>query len=103
VFGFPAEKKFDIVLAPDSMAMDRKRELSKAEMGLSFYQGAEIDLTPLIREQILLSLPLRPLCTEECRGLCAGCGVNLNKEACRCVPPQVDERSALFRSLRLNR
>jgi DUF177 domain-containing protein len=102
-FGFPAEKKFEIVLAPDSMAMDRKRELNKTEMGLSFYQGAEIDLAPLIREQVLLSLPIRPLCTEECRGLCAGCGVNLNQEACRCVPPQVDERLTLFRSLRLNR
>jgi DUF177 domain-containing protein len=103
VYGFPVEKKFEIVLAPDSMATDRKRELNKEEMGLSFYQGAEINLAPLIREQILLSLPIRPLCAEECRGLCAGCGVNLNKEACLCVPPQVNERLAFFRSLRMNR
>jgi len=103
VFDFTVEKKFEIVLAPDSMAMDRKKELNKAEMGLSFYQGAEIDVAPLVREQILLSLPIRPLCTEECRGLCAGCGVNLNSEACRCAPPEVDERLAVFRSLRLNR
>ena len=103
VFDFTVEKKFEIVLAPDSMAMDRKKELNKAEMGLSFYQGAEIDVAPLVREQILLSLPIRPLCTEECRGLCAGCGVNLNSEACRCAPPEVDERLAVFPSLRLNR
>jgi uncharacterized metal-binding protein YceD (DUF177 family) len=61
VYEFPVEKKFEIALAPDLAATNRKKELNKEELGLSFYQGAEIDLTPLIREQILLSRALRRL------------------------------------------
>lgn len=44
----------------------------------------EIDLTEALREEILLSLPFRKVCNEECKGLCPGCGVNLNKEKCKC-------------------
>ena len=44
----------------------------------------EVDLTPEIREDILLAVPARFKCSEECRGLCPGCGANLNREKCRC-------------------
>ncbi len=43
-----------------------------------------VDLTADIRESMILALPSYPLCRVECRGLCAGCGANLNREACRC-------------------
>ena len=44
----------------------------------------EVDLTPEIREDILLAMPVRFKCSEKCRGLCPGCGANLNVEKCRC-------------------
>ena len=50
-------------------------------MGLSFYTGEDIDLSPFVREQTLLALPLRPLCSEKCRGLCPDCGAELNRIA----------------------
>ena len=102
-YSFGVEKNFEFVLVPELTETDRKKELNKEEMEISFYQGAEINLAPLIREQVLLALPIRPLCTENCRGLCAGCGVNLNEESCLCSAPEADERLGVFRSLRLNR
>ena len=103
VYSFAVEKKFDLVLLPNPTETDKKRALSQEEMGVSFYQGAEINLAPLIQEQVLLTLPIRPLCKEHCRGLCAGCGVNLNEVSCVCESPKADERLAFFRSLRIDR
>jgi uncharacterized protein len=100
---FVVEKQFEFVLAPELMAPGGSKELNEGEMGMSFYQGAEINLAPLIREQVLLALPIRPLCREQCLGLCAGCGANLNTESCVCAHSKDDERLAVFRSLRVHR
>ncbi len=59
----------------------------------------EIDLTAEMRETILLALPMKMLCAENCRGLCAGCGANLNTETCRCAPPLADPRWEALRKL----
>jgi uncharacterized protein len=99
-YPFPLEKKFDLVLTPEP-ASAKGKGLSLDEMGLSYYASNEIDLSPLIREQVLLALPMRPLCEEGCRGLCAGCGVDLNDEQCLCPDPPGDPRMAIFRSLKL--
>ena len=61
----------------------------------------EIDLTEAVQEQILLSLPLRPLCREDCKGLCPGCGEDLNKGACGCSGKAVDPRLAVLGNLKL--
>ncbi len=53
---------------------------------------AEYDISQRIRESILLELPLKPLCSEDCRGLCPMCGVNLNETECECTPDKNDER-----------
>lgn len=59
----------------------------------------EIDLTDEMRETILLAVPMKMLCAENCRGLCAGCGANLNTESCRCAPPPADLRWEALRKL----
>ncbi|MBM4412322.1 MAG: DUF177 domain-containing protein [Chloroflexi bacterium] len=58
-----------------------------------------LDLGVALREYALLELPMRPLCKSDCRGLCAGCGVDLNVEACRCHQEPVDERFAALKAL----
>jgi uncharacterized protein len=55
----------------------------------------KLDLGPLVREAILLELPLAPLCRPDCRGLCPTCGVDRNEEDCHCVAP-VDPRWAIL-------
>jgi len=59
-------------------------EMPAGENDLIYFQGEDIDLTDGIQEQAILSLPLRPLCSELCKGLCARCGADLNKAACGC-------------------
>jgi len=71
------------VPAPQSEAPD-KEELSAQELDLDVYSGETVDLEALVREQIILLAPLKPLCSEGCRGLCPTCGVNLNQETCSC-------------------
>lgn len=73
------------------------------DVDLYFYEGNEVDLTPLLRESILLSLPTLPLCKETCRGLCPHCGINRNHGACDCGATQGDPRLAVLRTLKLKR
>lgn len=54
--------------------------------------SGDYDISDRIREAILLELPLKPLCSEDCRGLCPMCGVNLNETDCDCTPDKTDER-----------
>jgi len=59
-------------------------ELHNDDLDVCYYEGDEIDLDPFIYEEIMLNLPLRPLCSEECKGICPTCGKNRNTEPCDC-------------------
>jgi uncharacterized protein len=82
-YAFGLDHPFVFVLTPRAAAAEPAR-LSPDDMALSYYEGEEIDLTPLVHEQMILALPTRPLCGEACRGLCPRCGANLNAGACGC-------------------
>jgi uncharacterized protein len=59
-------------------------ELGEKDTEVSFFSGDGIDVTDIVREQIFLSLPMKPVCREECRGLCPNCGGNRNMQSCNC-------------------
>ncbi len=101
-YTFPLENEFAFVLTPGPSAVKRG-EVSAEDMGMSFYNTDDIDLSPFVREQVLLALPTRPLCDDHCRGLCARCGANLNEESCLCSSPTLDPRMDVFRTLKLAR
>lgn len=101
-YSFALEKNFDFVLTPAPLSA-KSRELNREELGLSFYTAEDINLSPYIREQVLLALPIRPLCESNCRGLCVGCGANLNEERCRCASSPGNSRMAPLRTLKLER
>jgi uncharacterized protein len=65
------------------------------------YQGDEIDLSNYIREQVAISLPVKVVCTEDCKGLCTTCGVNLNNDCCECDKDQIDPRFAILKDLKI--
>jgi uncharacterized protein len=65
------------------------------------YQGKELDLTPAVREQILLSLPAAPLCAEDCKGLCPKCGKDLNDGECGCDRAVLDPRWTALKGIQL--
>ena len=101
-YSFSIAKNFDFVLTHEPLPA-KSKGLNLEDMGLSFYAGEEINLSPLIQEQLLLALPMRPLCDERCLGICGGCGANLSSEPCRCDSSPGDPRMAFFRNLRLDR
>jgi DUF177 domain-containing protein len=102
VFSLPVAKDFALVLTPEA-PLSGEIELAAADLSQSFYAGADVDLTPLVYEQVQLALPTRPLCGEECRGLCPRCGVNRNREQCACAEDTGDPRLAVLRSLKIDR
>jgi uncharacterized protein len=67
-------------------------------MEVDFIKGDTIDLSDIVREQVYLSLPMRSICKESCRGLCPVCGANLNESSCLCRKP---EGHPAFSKLRL--
>jgi uncharacterized protein len=84
-FSFPLDAPVRAVLAPRAIAPAASAELDEDDLGLSFYEGDEIDVTALVHEHAILALPTRALCAETCRGLCPRCGANLNVSACGCA------------------
>ena len=80
---------------------DGEVELDGEQLDESYLDGDVIDLPELIREQLLLSLPAKPLCSEDCKGLCPGCGVDLNHEECTCDGPPLDPRLAPLADLKI--
>lgn len=63
--------------------------------------GEELDLSELVRQLIAMNLPLRPLCREDCPGLCLRCGKDLSEGPCNCKEPEIDPRWAGLKGLKL--
>lgn len=61
----------------------------------------QLDIGAILWEEFALTLPFKPLCSEECKGICPGCGKDLNAEACECKQDEGDERLAVFRDLKI--
>jgi uncharacterized protein len=66
------------------------------------FDGKTIDLDPIVREQVLLALPMSAVCREDCKGLCAQCGQNLNEKQCGCEKKVIDPRLAPLMNIKLN-
>ncbi|WP_429885454.1 YceD family protein [Geoalkalibacter halelectricus] len=75
-------------------------ELTAEDMGLLPVEGDEIDLREVIQEQIIMELPLRPLCGTDCRGICPFCGANLNDGDCGCRAPVFNNKFAALKDFR---
>jgi uncharacterized protein len=85
-FSYPVTVDFDLLLAPGPVFVnDKDLELTPEDLDLDFYEGEVVDLERLLKEQVLLQFPLKPLCRETCKGICPGCGADLNQEPCRCA------------------
>ena len=97
----PVDQSFDERYVPaGDEVKEEETELRPDELALAVYEGETLDADDLVREQILLALPTRLLCREECKGLCPGCGADLNSEACGCARDEVDPRWAALAELK---
>ena len=99
-FRMPVHAPFDLRYHPATeMSKEAEREVEEEDLGTSYYRDEQIDLNELLREQFYLALPMKPLCREDCKGLCAQCGANLNTGSCNCAPAWEDPRLAPLKGL----
>jgi uncharacterized protein len=74
-------------------------ELTEAEMSVSVFDGEVIDVDEIVKEQVLLAVPTRMLCREDCKGICPECGEDRNTGECSCVTSDIDPRWAALKNL----
>jgi uncharacterized protein len=89
----PLSGDFDLIFRPESADADAgERSITADETEIGYYQESGLLLEDVVREQVLLSLPTRTLCTADCKGLCPRCGQNLNQAKCSCDDAPADPR-----------
>src|SRR5215216_1693458 len=98
----PLAVEFDTSFIPQEVEAVKAEnvELQAEDLILSAYEGDAVDLDELVREQILLGLPSRHLCREDCKGLCQRCGADLNAGQCSCEQGEADPRWAALADLK---
>jgi uncharacterized protein len=75
------------------------KEGSQSDEEQEFYKGDEIDLTEIVLNEIAAELPMKPLCTTDCKGLCSVCGKNNNQTECDCKTEEIDSRLQVLQKL----
>ena len=97
----PLDGDFSLLYRPETADdLIEEHEISAAETEVGFYEGPGIELAGVIREQILLWLPMHPVCREDCRGICPRCGEDRNQNLCACHQENIDDRWSTLRNIR---
>lgn len=101
-FNREIRKRFDLEYWPDPVVTKEGEEfeLTYPELTIGFYRNDVLDLSAALSEQVLLEIPMKPVCREDCKGLCGQCGADLNEGVCGCQPETVDPRLAPLADLK---
>jgi len=102
---FAVAEHFDLYYRP-AATLETGEEIEikdEDEIQVGFFDGEEISLEEILREQVLLALPVQRLCREECKGLCPSCGANRNQSVCACSPPEVENRWGALKDLKISK
>jgi DUF177 domain-containing protein len=95
------KEEFDLIYRPLGVdAAGEERSISAAETEIGYYQGEGLLLEDVLKEQVLLALPVKQVCKPGCKGLCPQCGTNLNQEKCGCVAAIAEPRWAALEDIR---
>lgn len=101
-FEMPIKESFELVyLMPKDAPHEEEVRLSSDEMDVAFLEGDIFDLDQLLSERVWLSIPMKPLCRENCKGLCPICGKDLNEGQCECRQERIDPRFEALKALKL--
>jgi uncharacterized protein len=85
---------------PEQERPGEETELLAEEIDLIPFDGDEIDLVEGLQEQLVLALPLKPVCGQDCKGICPKCGADLNRMPCGCEKDRIDPRMAVLGKLK---
>lgn len=100
-FVLPVDADFDLRYVPRrENAGEGETEVGEDDLSTAFYDEDQIDLGQLMMEQFQLALPMKPLCRDDCRGLCPQCGTNLNTSTCTCDTKWSDPRFEALKQLK---
>jgi uncharacterized protein len=102
---YPVDADFELYYRPitDGYGEEVKLEdLKENEVEMGHYEGDGMELNEVLREFVLLSLPMQRLCSESCKGICPVCGQNRNQQQCQCKSEAVDDRWAVLKQLKSN-
>ncbi len=99
-FAVPVDAAFELRYVPHTENTgEGEREIEEDDLTTAYYREGLLDVIELLREQFQLALPMKPLCSDACQGLCPQCGVNLNRSTCSCAPAWQDPRLAPLKGL----
>jgi uncharacterized protein len=105
-FTLAVEEELDLFYLPHQAEAEGDEEedeveLQDREMVVAYHDGVRVDIGEIVREQLILAVPLKRLCREDCRGRCLSCGKDLNGPPCGCPPPraEADPRLAALKKL----
>ena len=94
-------KGFDLLYRPHGSDAGRDElTVTQAEADIGYYKGDGLLLEDVLREQVLLAVPIKVVCSEQCKGLCPRCGRNLNHEGCTCPEPIPDPRWTALKDIK---
>jgi uncharacterized protein len=97
---FPLDTNFDLFYRPMSdIAREEEIEIDEGEAEIGFYEDGGMELEDVLREQILLQLPMQRICQDDCKGICPICGRNRNETACDCRVEPADDRWGALRNI----
>jgi uncharacterized protein len=100
---FPIDSNFDLFYRPATKAeYGEEVEIDEGETEIAFYQGGGIELEDVLREYVLLSMPMQRICREDCHGICPTCGQSRNLVSCGCVARPVDDRWSALKKFQTN-
>jgi len=98
---FPIENDFDLVYVPaEEASAGGEEEIDQGGIEVGYYEGNGIALNDILREVVLLALPMRLVCDESCKGICPVCGGNRNQRECGCQMYAADDRWSKLKALR---
>ncbi len=95
---FPLDSDFELYYRPVVETASHEVAIDASESEMGFYEGDGIELNDVLREYILLALPMQRVCRADCKGICPSCGQNRNQKECRCQVEAVDDRWASLKN-----
>jgi uncharacterized protein len=97
----PIEKDFDLHYLPsEQLEEGGEKAIEEEASEVAYYDSSNLDLNDILREVVLLALPMQVVCTEACKGICPSCGQNRNVKDCRCETRAADDRWSKLKALR---
>jgi uncharacterized protein len=103
---FPVKAPFDLFYKPleaEKHHPDEEAAIDEGEAEMGFYEMPGLELEDILREQVLLQLPMQRVCREDCKGICPVCGTNRNETQCHCEAHPTDDRWSALKQVHVQR